>query len=182
MNVPKNIKKIIALARKESRDILQNKIYLLVVFVQIFIILGAVGLVVAAAVASDPALMDESGITSALTIGLPTDLKGSSLAKYLEDEKITLKYYKTTEDAKPFLGAELVAIVDLSDSGKVVVQVDNSNVFYPVTSSKINNAVNNYNTETALKKVGLNESQVKVYLHRARLQLKEYIVKVENVI
>ncbi len=28
----------------------------------------------------------------------------------------------------------------------------------------------------------LNESQVKVYLHRARLQLKEYIVKVENVI
>ena len=30
--------------------------------------------------------------------------------------------------------------------------------------------------------MNLNESQVKVYLHRARLQLKEYIVKVENVI
>lgn len=29
---------------------------------------------------------------------------------------------------------------------------------------------------------GLNESQVKVYLHRARLQLKAYIVQVENVI
>jgi len=29
---------------------------------------------------------------------------------------------------------------------------------------------------------GLNESQVKVYLHRARLQLKAYIVKKENVI
>jgi RNA polymerase sigma-70 factor (ECF subfamily) len=28
----------------------------------------------------------------------------------------------------------------------------------------------------------LNESQVKVYLHRARLQLKEYLVKMENVI
>jgi RNA polymerase sigma factor (sigma-70 family) len=28
----------------------------------------------------------------------------------------------------------------------------------------------------------LSESQVKVYLHRARLQLKEYIVKIENVI
>jgi RNA polymerase sigma factor (sigma-70 family) len=28
----------------------------------------------------------------------------------------------------------------------------------------------------------LNESQVKVYIHRARLQLKAYIVKVENVI
>jgi RNA polymerase sigma-70 factor (ECF subfamily) len=29
---------------------------------------------------------------------------------------------------------------------------------------------------------GLNESQVKVYLHRARLILKEYLVKVEHVI
>lgn len=32
------------------------------------------------------------------------------------------------------------------------------------------------------KIMNLSESQVKVYLHRARLQLKEYIVKVENVI
>lgn len=30
--------------------------------------------------------------------------------------------------------------------------------------------------------MGLNESQVKVYLHRARVQLKEYLVKIENVI
>ncbi len=29
---------------------------------------------------------------------------------------------------------------------------------------------------------GLSESQVKVYLHRARLQLKDYLVKIENVI
>ena len=30
--------------------------------------------------------------------------------------------------------------------------------------------------------MNLNESQVKVYLHRARLQLKSYLVKMENVI
>jgi RNA polymerase sigma-70 factor (ECF subfamily) len=30
--------------------------------------------------------------------------------------------------------------------------------------------------------MNLSESQVKVYLHRARVQLKEYLVKVENVI
>lgn len=29
---------------------------------------------------------------------------------------------------------------------------------------------------------GLNENQVKVYLHRARLQLKEYMVSIDNVI
>lgn len=39
-----------------------------------------------------------------------------------------------------------------------------------------------YNYEEIGKITGLNESQVKVYLHRARLQLREYIVKAENVI
>jgi len=39
-----------------------------------------------------------------------------------------------------------------------------------------------YSYEEIGKITGLNESQVKVYLHRARLLLREYIVKVENVI
>lgn len=39
-----------------------------------------------------------------------------------------------------------------------------------------------YSYEEIGQITGLNASQVKVYLHRARLQLKEYIVKVENVI
>ena len=39
-----------------------------------------------------------------------------------------------------------------------------------------------YSYEEIGKITGLNESQVKVYLHRARVQLKEYLVKIENVI
>lgn len=39
-----------------------------------------------------------------------------------------------------------------------------------------------YSYEEIGKITGLNESQVKVYLHRARLLLREYIVKPENVI
>jgi RNA polymerase sigma-70 factor (ECF subfamily) len=39
-----------------------------------------------------------------------------------------------------------------------------------------------YSYEEIGQITGLSSSQVKVYLHRARLQLKEYIVKVENVI
>lgn len=39
-----------------------------------------------------------------------------------------------------------------------------------------------YSYEEIGRIMNLNESQVKVYLHRARLQLKEYLVKVENVI
>lgn len=39
-----------------------------------------------------------------------------------------------------------------------------------------------YSYEEIGQITGLNASQVKVYLHRARLQLKEFIVKIENVI
>lgn len=39
-----------------------------------------------------------------------------------------------------------------------------------------------YSYEEIGKITGLSSSQVKVYLHRARIQLKEYLVKIENVI
>jgi RNA polymerase sigma factor (sigma-70 family) len=39
-----------------------------------------------------------------------------------------------------------------------------------------------YSYEEIGQITGLNDSQVKVYLHRARLQLREYIVKIENVV
>jgi RNA polymerase sigma-70 factor (ECF subfamily) len=39
-----------------------------------------------------------------------------------------------------------------------------------------------YTYEEIGKITGLSESQVKVYLHRARLQLKNYLVKAENVL
>ena len=39
-----------------------------------------------------------------------------------------------------------------------------------------------YSYEEIGKITGLNQSQVKVYLHRARLQLRDYLVKIENVI
>ncbi len=39
-----------------------------------------------------------------------------------------------------------------------------------------------YSYEEIGKITGLSDSQVKVYLHRARVQMKEYLVKVENLI
>ncbi len=39
-----------------------------------------------------------------------------------------------------------------------------------------------YSYEEIGKITGLNESQVKVYLHRARIQLKNYLVSPENVL
>jgi ABC-2 type transport system permease protein len=152
--------KILALAKKEARDILQNRIYLLVVLVQVFIIIGAFGLVFAASLASDPGLLDHFGATSAIKIGLPQSLNGSNLAKDLEDQKLGLNYYNNITDAKKFLGNDLVAVIDISPSGEVLVQADTSNVFYSVALTKINEAIKKFKTNRTLVNAGIKQSQI----------------------
>lgn len=152
--------KIIALSKKEAQDILTNKIYLLVIFVQVFIILGAFGLAIVTSVATDPSLLDSYGITSSLKVGYTEDLNNSPLVKNLEGEKFTLIYYNNSEDALKYLGKGLVAVVASTPQGEILVQTDNSNVFYPVVSQKLNNAVNKYKQAKKLESAGLNQSTI----------------------
>ena len=70
--------KILSLAKKEAFDILNNRIYLLVVFVQIFIVLGAFGLAVVSSIATDPDLMDQFQVNSEFKVGLSDEFKNSS--------------------------------------------------------------------------------------------------------
>ena len=152
--------KIIALSRKEAQDILTNKIYLLVIFVQIFIILGAFGLAIVTSVATDPALLDSYGLTSNLKVGVDADINNSELANYLQDEKFTVIYYDTKEEADKYLGKGLVAVVGNSSQGEIIIQTDNSNVFYPVVSQKINDAFSKYKQAKKLESAGLNQSTI----------------------
>lgn len=154
--------KILALSRKEAQDILANKIYLLIIFVQVFIILGAFGLAVTTSVVTDPALLDSYGITSNLKVGVDSDINRSEMADYLEEQGFTLIYYDTTEDATKYLGKDLVAVVGNSSPGEITVQTDNSNVFYPVVNQKINDAVNKYKQAKKLEAAGLNQSTINI--------------------
>jgi len=152
--------KILALSKKEAQDILTNKIYLLVIFVQIFIILGAFGLAVVTSIATDPALLDSYGLTSNLKVGVDADINKSELANYLQDEKFTIIYYNTSDEASKYLGKGLVAVVGNSSQGEITIESDNSNVFYPVVSQKITNAVNKYKQAKNLEEAGLNQSTI----------------------
>jgi ABC-2 type transport system permease protein len=154
--------KILTLARKEAQDILANKIYILVIFVQLFIVLGAFGLAIVSSIATDPALLDTYGITSTLNVGISENLNGTELAQDLEAQKFNLIYYKNTDKALKSLGSGLVAVVSISPDGEVTVQTDNSNVFYPVVSQKIDNAVNKYKLTKKLEAAGLNQSEIQI--------------------
>jgi len=154
--------KILSLAKKEAFDILNNRIYLLVVFVQIFIVLGAFGLAVVSSIATDPDLMDQFQVNSEFKVGLSDEFKNSSLASYLKDENLNLIYFDSSQEAAAKVGSEIIAAVDLTTAREnISVQIDTTSVFYPVVSQKINLALNNYNKAVKLQKSGLNETEIK---------------------
>lgn len=156
--------KLIALAKKEAQDILTNRIYLMVVFVQIFIILGAFGLGLASSVITDPALLDKLGATSSLKIGISEDLKNSSIANDLKDQNLNLIYFKDMNRANSLLGSQLVAVINVSPPPKedITYQSDTSNVFYPIVSEKITAAITNFKLEKKLTSAGIDESKINV--------------------
>lgn len=155
--------KIFALSRKEAQDILTNKIYLLVIFVQVFIILGAFGLAAVTSIATDPALLDSYDLTSNLKIGVDADVGNSQLANQLKEQGFTLLLYNNTEEATEYLGGQgLVAVVGNSSLGEITVQMDNSNVFFPVVNQKIKDAVNKFEQAQKLEAVGLNQSTIEI--------------------
>lgn len=169
----KDVTKLKALITKEGNDILRNKIYILVVFVQVFILLGAFGLALASSVASDPALLEQYGATSALKVGVPETIHGSQLETDLINQKLNLTYYNNISSAQTALGNRLVAIimVDPQNPLNITVNTDNSNIFYPVVSTKISNAVNQYQMQQKLSATGLNMSQIQQILNPVTIQV-----------
>ena len=153
--------KLMALAKKEAQDILTNRIYIMVVFVQIFIILGAFGLGVGSAVLTDPGLLDKFGVTSHLKVGMSEDLKDSSIAKDLIAQNLTVVYFKNISEADKMLGSGLIAIITVSSPKQdIVVQSDTSNPFYTIASEKISNAVNKFKLEKKLQSAGINKEMI----------------------
>ncbi len=165
--------KISALAWKEGQDILKNRIYLVVVFVQVFILLGAFGLAVASSIASDPVLLDQYGVASVLKVGVPESIQGSQLETHLLQQNLKLSYYQNINQAQSLLGTSLVAVIDVNSStGQILtVKTDTSNVFYPVVSTKINKAVNDYQLQKKLSSSGLNATEIQQIMNPVNLQI-----------
>ena len=155
--------KLLALSRKESQDILSNRIYLMVVFVQLFIILGAFGLALVSSMITDPNMIDQWQGSAAIKVGITQDLSGSDLEKSLKDQNLNLVYFQTPEEGRNELGTTMVAMIYLTNSqGDIGLETDTSNVFYTVISEKINRALDSYRLEQRLSKQGLTYEQIKL--------------------
>ncbi len=171
--------KLLALSRKESQDILSNKIYLMVVFVQLFIILGAFGLALVSSMITDPNMIDQWQGSAAIKVGITQDLSGSELEKNLKDQNINLVYFNTPEEGRNELGTLMVAMIYPTNSqGDIGLETNTANVFYPVISEKINRALDSYRLEQRLSRQGLSYEQIQVIQNP--LVLKEVPVNVNS--
>lgn len=174
--------KVMALVKKEAQDILSNRIYLLVVFVQVFIILGAFGLGLASSVMTDPSLLDKFGATSSLKVGISEDLENSSIVNDLKAQNLNLIYFKDMNKAYSLLESQLVAVIYVSPPPKedITYQSDTSNVFYPIVSEKIKKAVNKFKIEKKLESAGTGKSDIQVIENP--IVLNEIKVNEENAV
>ncbi len=164
--------KLSALAKKEGQDILKNRIYLGVVFVQVFILLGTFGIAIATSVASDPALLDHYGAQSVLKVGVPESIQGSQLESDLSNQNLNLIYFKNINDAQNSLGTSLIAVIGIDNkTGNLTIKTDTANVFYPVVSTKVNKAVSEYQIQKKLASSGLNETQIQHIMNPVNLQV-----------
>ncbi len=163
--------KLTALVKKEAHDILGNRIFLLVVLVQLLIILGTFGLAISTALVNDPDVIDSYGVNSAFKVGLSEDLNQSTLVDDLEAQKLQLEYFNTTLEAKKFLGTDLVAVIGMSPQGEVQVELDTSNVFYPVASTKISKAVDTFQIQRSLQSLELSEEQINAIQEPVKLRV-----------
>jgi ABC-2 type transport system permease protein len=153
--------KILTLSRKEGQDVLSNRIYLLVILVQVIIILGAFGLAMVSSIVTDPNLLDQWGGNTVLKVGITQDLNGSSLEQDLKDQNLNLVYFKTIDEGKSQVGSEIVAFVYISNSkGDIGLISDNGNVFYPVVTQKLTAALDSYRLEQKLSKQGFSSQEI----------------------
>ena len=83
---------------------------------------------------------------------------------------------------KEEFGAEVKVVNKPANNAKAILQNAISKLNETQRTLVMLKDYEGYSYEEIGQITGLNSSQVKVYLHRARLQLKEYIVKIENVI
>ena len=165
--------RLTALGKKEGQDILKNKIYIVVVFVQVFILLGTFGLAIASSIASNPTLLDNYGATSILKVGVPENIHNTQLEADLLKQNLNLTYYKNISNAQNSLGRNLVAVVAVDPPGSqnITVKTDLSNVFNPVVSNKINTAVNEYQIQNKLASSGLNATEIQKIMNPVNLHV-----------
>ena len=115
-----------------------------------------------------------------------TEVDGSKSKSYL----FTVAYNSMIDHLRKIKRIQLKE--DFSETSKVThKEINNTRAILEAAINKLSETQRSlvmlkdyegYSYEEIGKIMNLSESQVKVYLHRARLQLKEFIVKVENVI
>lgn len=163
--------KILTIGRKELRDIISNKVYILLIVAQLCIVLGAYGMALASSMALDPNLADEWEGTKYIPIGIINTLENSSIFEKFNETNFSIIILNNTDEGYELFKGPMIGFIHEEDDGNLVFESNQANIFYMLFSNKVKEVFDSYYLEEELKNEGYTTPEIKTIMHPVNLKI-----------
>lgn len=163
--------KLLTIGRKELRDIISNKVYILLIVAQICIVFGAYGMALVSSMALDPNLADEWQGTQYIPIGIVSNLENSSIFEKFNETNFSIIILNNTDEGYALFDSAMIGFIHEDSDGNLVFESNQANIFYMLFSNKIKEIFNSYYLEEELKNEGYTSSEIKTIMNPINMNI-----------
>ncbi len=163
--------KLLTIGRKELKDIISNKIYILLIVAQLFILLGAYGMAFVSSMALDDNLADEWRNTQYIQIGIVNNLNNSPIFDKFNETNFEIVMLKDVNEGYKLFNNRMIGLIRKDPDGNLVFESNPGNLFYILFSKKINEIFDSYYLEQELKNEGYTKSEIKTIIKPINLNI-----------
>ena len=163
--------KLLTIGRKELRDIISNKVYILLIVAQLFIVLGAYGMALASSMALDPNLADEWEGVQYIPIGIVSNLENSSIFEKFNETNFNIIILNNTDEGYALFSGPMIGFIHEDTNGNLVFESNQANIFYMLFSNKVKEIFDSYYLEEELKNEGYSSPEIKTIMHPINMKI-----------
>lgn len=163
--------KLLTIGRKELKDILSNKVYILLIIAQLGIVLGAYGMAIVSSMALDPNLADEWEGTHYIPIGIVSTLENSSIFEKFNETNFSIVILNNTDEGYALFNSAMIGFIREDNDGNLVFESNQANIFYMLFSNKVKEIFDSYYLEEELKNEGYSTPEIKTIMHPINMKI-----------
>ena len=163
--------KLLTIGRKELRDIISNKMYILLIVAQLFIVLGAYGMALVSSMALDPNLADEWEGVQYIPIGIVSNLENSSIFEKFNETNFNIIILNNTDEGYALFSGPMIGFIHEDTNGNLVFESNQANIFYMLFSNKVKEIFDSYYLEEELKNEGYSSPEIKTIMHPINMKI-----------
>ena len=163
--------KLLTIGRKELRDIISNKVYILLIVAQLGIVFGAYGMAFVSSMALDPNLADEWEGVQHIPIGIVSNLENSSIFEKFNETNFNIIILNNTDEGYALFNGPMIGFIHEDKSGDLVFESNQANIFYMLFSNKVKEIFDSYYLEEELKNEGYTKPEIKTIMHPINIKI-----------